>query len=112
MVPGRSENTGGWADPYYGSTTSSTCGNTTTSTAAYTIYNDNYASNYNLRAVSTEVETFLERIFDKGKFFAFISSMEFRAWFKPPPIPKQKLKARHGHQQMCRLPCYRGVRTR
>lgn len=38
--------------------------------------------------------------------------------YRPPPgvfkergAPKE-LKARHGFQQMCRIPCYRGTRTR
>lgn len=109
MVPGRSY--GGMAENTYTPTASwSTYGSTVTSTASCTIYSN--VSYSNVPYVATDVETFLERIFDKGKFFQFRSSMEFRAWSQPPVIPKKKMKARHGHQQMCRLPCYRGVRTR
>lgn len=34
-----------------------------------------------------------------------------RHWFKSPTMPRQ-LRSRHGFQQMSRVPCYRGVRTR
>lgn len=78
---------------------------TSTSTISYTVYNTSAATH-------TVVELPFERVFDKGKFFRFESSMEFRAWFGQPHFPKQKLKERHGFQQMARLPCYRGRRTR
>lgn len=48
--------------------------------------------------------------------------MELRAWRQPvlrpllplptPPLIPPAARARHGFQQMCRLPCYRGARTR
>lgn len=34
------------------------------------------------------------------------------SYFKPLPRRHRLERARHGFQQMCRIPCYRGVRTR
>jgi hypothetical protein len=59
-----------------------------------------------------EIQNEVERLFAKGKFFAFESSREFRSWFGGPKTPVKLFRARHGFQQMARIPCYRGVRTR
>lgn len=106
---------GGMAQDPYAPTASFDNGwastSTTTSTASYTIYSNAFYST-DPSPLPKDIQKFLERLFDKGKFFQFESSMEFRAWFKPPRIPKKRFKTRHGFQQMCRLPNYRGVRTR
>lgn len=91
----------GWAE------TSDTTSTTTTG-GWYTYSNGN---TYTAHVSIPVLETFT-RWFSKGKFFKFESSMEFRAWFKRPDTVPREVKSRHGFQQMCRLPCYRGVRTR
>lgn len=108
MVPGYSEQSGMAVGPYSSTTAS---WNNDTSTISYTIYPAYSASNLP-SPLPKDIQKFLERLFNKGKYFKFNSSLEFREWFKPPPIPKPKLKARHSFQQMARLPCYRGRRTR
>jgi hypothetical protein len=47
----------------------------------------------------------------------FVEEIKKPRYRPPPPVerklsPPKQLKARHGFQQMCRIPCYRGVRTR
>lgn len=80
----------------------------TTTSSAY--YSNTYSGNVAVLEFRDQNDT--ERLFEKGKFFKFESSMEFRAWFKRPNTVPRAVKSRHGFQQMCRLPCYRGVRTR
>ena len=82
----------------------------TTGTTAYVYYSGNSASN--VTYLPTPVSGPETRLFKKGKAFKFESSLEFRQWFGSPRAPKKAVKARHGFQQMSRIPCYRGVRTR
>lgn len=85
--------------------------NSPTSATTYTIYYvrpAETASNYKLLRPPSDHE----RLFKKGKFFAFESSMEFRRWFGSPKTPVKAAKARHGFQQLARLPNYRKARTR
>lgn len=67
---------------------------------------------YAVPLIPGKVQNEAERLFEKGKFFAFESSREFRAWFGGPKTPVKLFKSRHGFQQMARIPNYRGVRTR
>lgn len=120
MVPGFSEATGfsPTNDVIYSNTWTSS--STTTTSASYRVYtNDSHDTNYDSwgsevrrNELRAQIQRLRERMFDKGKFFEFSSSREFRAWFAPPVVPKKKFKERNGFQQMCRLPCYRGTRTR
>ena len=34
-----------------------------------------------------EIQSIIERLFDKGKYFRFRTSMEYRRWFGEPPLP-------------------------
>jgi len=85
---------------------------TSSTTTSYWVGTNITAANtYEYPKLDIKVQNATERLFEKGKFFAFESSREFRAWFSSPRKPPE-VHARHGFQQMSRIPCYRGVRTR
>lgn len=84
---------------------------TTSATSTYVIFANEATTSGTFIQLPAEVR--YPKFFNKGRFFRFESSREFRAWFKPDKIQKKpEEKARHGFQQMARIPNYRGVRTR
>lgn len=86
-------------------------GPSTATTFVYGYYGDS-DNTYGYPRLNIKTQNAAERQFEKGKFFKFESSREFRQWFGGPKTPVKLFRARHGFQQMARIPCYRGVRTR
>lgn len=94
--------------------TSASNTSTTSGTAVYAelrparVTGEAYKIVYRLGPNWSEIEALFDPELDR-----MIANAEASRHHRPPPMcHRQSFRARHGHQELARLPCYRGVRKR